>query len=192
MNEEIILPSDDRAAKLTTVTGWVSRAGHFYGNDERTARYDGSTHNKCETCGAVANKGWLSCAACSNKKRHEKYLEIPFKEWDGTTPLCLHHDDKYFFSEDDLIEFIEENEDENYTGEDLELMICEPNYASEIDADDMYQDILPEDQSLDDRYPELAAKIEEVNQFIREEKKAISWNEGRWRTEYKYKRELEA
>ena len=42
--KQIILPESPEAASVQTVTGWVSRTGRYWGNDERMARYDGSTH----------------------------------------------------------------------------------------------------------------------------------------------------
>ena len=45
-------------------------------------------------------------------------------------------------------------------------MICEPQYAWEIDPD-YYADILPEDYTLDDCYSELAEAIEAANELIR-------------------------
>jgi len=46
---EKIVPYDSaEAASIQTVTGWVSRSGRFWGNDEHMARYDGCTHRKCD------------------------------------------------------------------------------------------------------------------------------------------------
>ena len=56
-NEMILNTSDEAAHFVTGLSGWVSRHGHFYGNDERLARYDGCTHTVCE-CGKPCEKGW--------------------------------------------------------------------------------------------------------------------------------------
>lgn len=109
---------------------------------------------------------------------NEKYLKMPFKEWDGITPLVLFEDDRYFFSEDDITDY---SIDHNIKLADMELVICDPQYAWEIDSD-YYADILPEDMSLDDCYSELAEAIEEVNKLIRKREKPISWAAGPFRT----------
>ena len=44
--KQIIMEDSPEAASIQTVTGWVSRTGRFWGNDERMARFDGSTHNR--------------------------------------------------------------------------------------------------------------------------------------------------
>lgn len=174
---KIILPSDSEAAEFKTVQGWVGRDGRFYGKDERTARYAGSTHAVCEACGAVAPKGRVKCDPCGAKSAHERYLKLPFKEWDGLTPLCLFGDDQYFFDSYDIDEYCENNE---VSAEELELVICEPNYYTQIDFD-YWTDILPEDREVDE---ELVKKVDELNAFI-EQLKPASWSEGRTRTEYR-------
>jgi len=108
MENKIILSSDDYAASLQTLTLWVSRHGRVY-NNEQTARYDGCTHRKCD-CGNLVEKHWLKCDECRAKTGVEKYRAMPFKEWDGKTPLCLFDTDTYFFSSDDIDYYCEENE----------------------------------------------------------------------------------
>jgi hypothetical protein len=68
------------------------------------------------------------------------------------------------------------------------LVICEPNYAWEIN-DDYYCDILPEDHTLADVYPELADAIEKVNEMIRKKETPLSWGAGKYRTSYSAKRQ---
>jgi len=44
--ETVVMEDSAEAASVQTVTGWVSRLGHFFGANEgaeRTARYDGCT-----------------------------------------------------------------------------------------------------------------------------------------------------
>jgi hypothetical protein len=110
----------------------------------------------------------------------ERYQAMPFKEWDGETPLTLADDDRYFFSEDDLVSYLDEQDPD---ADDVRLVICEPNYASEIDEDHFVDD-LPPDQGLDEVYPELAAAIEKVNELIRKKEKPLSWGAGKYRTSY--------
>lgn len=177
MTVNIMYASDD-AAQRVTVTGWRSRSGRFYGDDEHLARWDGCTHKVC-ACGAEMERIYTICRSCADKKRLEKYEAMPFKEWDGETPLTLYDDDEFFWNEDDVLDYCERCD---ISLEDLRLVICEPNYAREIEPDDFYQDDLPEDQSISDVYPDLANAIEKVNELIRKKEKPLSWGGGRFRT----------
>ncbi|CAB4172456.1 hypothetical protein UFOVP935_22 [uncultured Caudovirales phage] len=49
--EEVVMIDDPQAATLVTVTGWRSRDGRFYGDNEHAARWGGCTHVKCLACG---------------------------------------------------------------------------------------------------------------------------------------------
>jgi len=91
--------------------------------------------------------------------------------WDKVKPLTLFRGDEYFWNMEDLLSFCEDHET---TPDKLQLLICEPNYAREID-NDFYCDDLPEDQSLDDVCSELAELIEDVNKYIRNKRPILSW-----------------
>ena len=172
-----IMYASDEAAKQVTVTGWQSRNGRFYGDNEHLARWDGCTHRIC-SCGSEMERAYTICRGCSAKKRLEQYEAMPFKEWDGKTMLTLHDDDRYFNDEDEVRDYCEMEE---VPIEELRLVICEPQYAWEI-GEDYYCDILPEDMTLDDCYSQLAEAIEKVNELIRKKEKPISWTDGKFRT----------
>lgn len=174
--KEIILDTDEAAASQKTITGWVSRNGRFYGKDEQLARYDGCTHKTCE-CGNPVEKSWIKCPNCRAKKDTERYNAFPFKEWDGKEPICMFDGDKYFFSEEDIEMYLEDNEDLN--PEDLRLVICEPNYPHEI-TEDWWADDLPEDGEMPKA---LSDKIDELNKFIKT-MPPLSYSPGKIRTEY--------
>lgn len=173
-----VLYDSDEAAQLVAVTGWKSRHGWFYGDNEHLARQNGCTHKLCD-CGDEMEGGYSVCRKCFDQKRLTQYETMPFEEWDGKTPLVLHDDDRYFWDEDSVWDYCESD---GIKPEDLRLVICEPNYAWEIEADDYYSDDLPEDQTLDDVYPELATAIEKVNELIRKREKPLSWGAGKFRT----------
>lgn len=177
MKTKVMYESDEAASK-TTVTGWKSRNGHFYGDNEHLARYDGSTHSLCD-CGKEMDRGWTKCSSCRDVKRLEQYEAMPFKEWSGEM-LTLHDDDKYFRDMDEVLDYCETEE---ILPKDLRLVICEPQYAWEI-GEDYYSDLLPEDMTLDDCYTELAEAIEKVNQLIRKKEKPISFMGGKYRTNF--------
>lgn len=175
-----IFREDDEAAQRKTVTGWVSRNGVFYGDDERGARYAGATHLICDgCCGEVAKNSY--CQPCRTKDRRKKYEEKEFKEWDLKEPVVIFDTDDYFF---DLDYFLDHCADQDMDPEEVELVICKPNIASELD-DDIYCDDLAEDHLLEDSAPELAAKIAELNSFIRDGQFALSWMPGKFKTKYK-------
>jgi len=178
-DDKMVLSTSDEAAKfLTGLSGWVSRHGIFWGKDEHMARYDGCTHRPCNNCGKPVEKvtGWMLCDECRKKSDDERFAALERREWDGETPLTLFDGDEYFFERKSLDDFCEEH---GTTIGKLQLIICEPNYAHEINSD-FYCDELPEDQSLDDVAPGLAAKIDEVNAYIRETRPILSWGPSKF------------
>lgn len=178
--EIIILDTSDEAAKLITVTGWVSRHGRFFGKDERLARYDGSTHRKCEQCENIIPKhGYTICPECQKKKEEERFQSMEAKKWDGETPLCLFNSDTFFWSADDLEYYCDNH---GAKAEELKLVICEPICAKEVDVEEHFFDDLPEDNK--DEIPEaLVDAFEELNKAIREYKAPLSWAPGKYRAE---------
>jgi len=180
MEKEKILYDSNEAAKKINVSGWVSSDGHFYGDDEHLARWAGCTHQICE-CGNEHNKSRTMCNACWEKELDKRYNEKPFKVWDKIEPLTIHREEIWFFNENELRDYIVDN---SINFEDLQLVICEPNYAREIDYDDFNCDILPEDTYLHEVFPELSEAIESVNEIIRKNEVALSWSGGRYRTKY--------
>lgn len=172
--QKIIMPED--AAELKTVTGWVTADGRFFGKEERLARYHGCTHKVCE-CGKLMEKAWTLCESCRARKSRERYNAMPFKEWDGETPVVISGDDHYFFNEDDIEEYCD---DQEIQPEDLQLIICEPNRLFEIN-EGHWEDVLPED---DYSFPkEVTIALEALNKAIRESK-PVSWSPGKYRTTY--------
>lgn len=186
MKKKIMYASDE-AAQRVTVSGWISGDGLFWpdGNDpkfaEHHARWGGCTHLVCE-CGNEYEKNYTMCQSCRSKKSDERYQAMPFKEWEGE-PLCLYRDDTYFFDMDSLIDWAEEHEIEDLST--IQLVICEPNHAWEIEGDEYYGDRLPEDTELSYVAPMLAEALEKVNKIIREQQEILSWSAGKFRTTIK-------
>jgi len=173
MDGEIILPDSPEAAKKMTVTGWVSRRGFFYGDDERIARYDGSTHGKCDVCGSVAPKSQVWCEKCHQAKLDDTWKAMPRKEWDGKTPLAIFDSDTYFFDADQIDYHCE---DHGCKPEDLRLVFCVPIKPKYIYADDLFCDELPEDGSVDDA--DVLAAIDALNKAV-ERAEPFSWYPGK-------------
>src|SRR5690606_37390366 len=123
--DEIILPSDDQAAKFVSgIEGWADRHGRFYGNDEASARWSGATHLMCAVCGSL-HKRQSYCRECAERKRVEKYQAMPRQEWDGIGMLFSDSSDQYFHDWEEVEQYCEDNE---CTLESLQLIICDPVY----------------------------------------------------------------
>jgi hypothetical protein len=106
-----------------------------------------------------------------------RYLKLPFKEWDGKTPLCLFMSDQFFYTEDDINDFVDYNEGVIY--QDIRLVICEPNYGEQVDLMSLWDDILPE--NFDGLPSKIEAALTALNNVIKEHG-VISWSEGKYRT----------
>lgn len=172
--EPVVLSTSDDAAKIVTVTGWVDRQGRFWGNDERMARWSGATHLVCD-CGTVHEKAWTKCPECHQKAHEERYAAMPQEAWDGEAPLYSDACDTYFSSEEELVEYVQDDPERNY--ENLRLLICEANYPREIDGSDHFSDDLPEDGELPSV---LEAAFEALNEVIKKQP-PLSWSPRRVR-----------
>ena len=174
MNEPMILNTDNEAATFRTdISGWVSRHGFFYGGDEQGARKHGCTHTICE-CGEPIEKTRIRCKKCEEAHSNKRYAALEKKLWDGEAPLNIWNDDRYFWDEESLEDYCF---DMHIKVEDLQLVICEPVYAQEIDPYDLYCDDLPEEICIDDG---LWDAFEKLNRYIREEKIILSWVPGKY------------
>lgn len=173
--DKIILDTSPEAASIKTVTGWFSRTGRFWGDDERMARYDGCTHKQCE-CGNVAEKSYLRCDKCRAIKDREKYEAMPVQVWDGQSFLYSDAHDKYFQDLESLVDHLSDyDDDEKYTLEDLRLVICEPNYARQIESD-QWADDLPEDGDMPS---EMEEALRVFNEVVRRAP-PLSWSPGKF------------
>lgn len=158
--EQINYNDKEAARFVENIKGWVDINGRFFGDSkdsEHMARYSSCTHKTCE-CGNVFEKGWTICPECRLKKEIEKYNLLQFKKYDGS-PVYSHAIDKYFFSEDELIDYLSDEE----VIEDLRLVFCTENHFNELGAE-YFEDILPEDGDLP---TELQKAIDNLNEVIK-------------------------
>lgn len=174
VEEKIIMYDSPEAAQEITLTGWLSGGDkRFWYKDEHMARWSGCTHLKCE-CGNVMSKSYTKCESCRHKANKERYDKLPYKEWDGKEPVVTWDGDTYFFDEESLIEYMEDNE-----LKDLPLLICTPIYYQTIDgetvASDSHEDWEPE--------KELQDAIKAFNEVLRN-LPAHSYTPGKVRTSY--------
>lgn len=111
------------SSSIKTITGWVSRKGHFFGDDEQSpTRYDGSTHLKCPTCGKIINKHEY-CYECHTKAEIEKYQKMKRKKWNEIDGIYSYTRTKWFWSYEELDDYIMDN---NTTVDDLLLILKTP------------------------------------------------------------------
>jgi hypothetical protein len=173
--ETTILSTSTEAAQRITLTGWVARGGQFWGEDERMARWCGATHVPCSECGAPVEKTWTKCAECRRKADDAKWVARERKPYDGGW-VYAKAADRWFEDEDEIRDYLDTYDE--HTCESLRLVPCDPEYASELDADELFIDQLPEDTSLRDVSGELDEWISKVNECIRSMRKGgkpLSW-----------------
>lgn len=167
----IMFNSDEAAQYKTGLSGWVSSNGHYWGNDERAARYDGCTHRACEDCGEPTEKGWLVCNKCREIRDEKRYQAMPKEVWNGKGMLYSDFANKYFQDWDEVEGYCE---DEELTMEKLRLIICEPQSLPLL-AYDYGCDELPEDGELPDN---VIKAIDDFNKVIKDTG-AVSWIPGK-------------
>jgi len=173
MSKEIILITDDRAATyMTNIKGWVDSNGMFYGHKEDVARYSGCTHRLCEGCNQPVEKHYLRCRDCRLKKSVSDYYDMPKLKWDGKIPLYSETHQEYFFDESDLYDYLH---DSGCIIESLCLIICRPQYFSQIDTDYFYDD-LPEDHEVPE---EICIALDQLNKVI-DAQGVASWYPGKF------------
>lgn len=111
------------------------------------------------------------------------YEEMPYKEWDGKEVIYCDKHDRYFLSIDELIDFLDEFEIDTDAG--LQLIICTPNYLTEIDFTNEWCDIIPERfDSIDDvTTSDFIKAMNEFNKLIQQQP-CVSYSPGKFRTSY--------
>lgn len=169
MIKKIIMFDSPKAASYQTVSGWVSSDGRFFGDNERMARYCGSTHRDCDASedhSAYRTNGY--CESCRQIKELERFNTMPVTRWDGKTPLYLLDSDMYFFDQDAIADHCDEY------GLDicnLKFILCEPVALREVESD-YWEDSLPEDADLPS---EIQKALDALNAAVREHGQAVSW-----------------
>lgn len=180
MTKKEILFESDEAAKPHTMQGWVSSENRFYA-DEAMARYDGCTHKTCACGRGVHEKHWTCCQLCRSEKDDLKFQQMPEVPFAQVDVCCLRSGETFFFDEQDLLDWCEDNSVDPWT---VQLVVCEPSWPGEVDPDDFFEDILPEDTATEDASPEIAAAFQVLNDVISKNKKPFSWFPGKKRTSY--------
>lgn len=164
----VMFESPEAATFVTNISGWVSSLGHFYGKDERMARYDGSTHHKCD-CGGIAERSYTCCEKCRNRLDRDRYLALPEVPFDQVEVCMLYEDDQFFFNHEDVAEYLDNN---GLTSEEIRLQVCEPQTTLSYINADHWQDELPEEGELT---PEIEKALNDLNEAIKKHSPTIWW-----------------
>jgi len=163
-----IFPDSPEAATRRTITGWVSRDGRFYGDDEHLARWAGATAIRCEQCHKPTDsKSFTKCETCRGAGDAEKFAKAERAPY---TEGMLYSDshDRYFVDPAEAREFAEDN---GITLESMRLYLCTPNWARHLD-EDFFVDELPEDGEVPD---ELKIAMDAFNHAVKAYRRPLSW-----------------
>jgi len=142
-----------------------------------------ATHDDCKSCGVEFEKQYSSsryCSECEFKVSREKYLALPYIEWDGIVPVCIPNSDQYFFDSDEIEDYINEQKDCDPDSPDyINLLICEPVPLRTLDyeywSDEMHEDWEPS--------KELEEAVKALNIVIKSQP-TQSWLPSNIRTSY--------
>ncbi|EOV0251079.1 hypothetical protein ACOIWS_002731 [Salmonella enterica] len=171
--EKIVMMDSDEAASIRTLTGWVDRQGRFWGNDEYQARWCGATHRKCknkpEEHPIHSTHGY--CEECHRESRQAKFAEMERAVWAGE-PLVIFDGDQYFFNAESLVEYCREN---SVFPNELQLLICEPNYPPEFDIEQHCEEIIPDGGDCYSLPQAVLDAADALNKAIKESS-PVSWS----------------
>jgi hypothetical protein len=107
------------------------------------------------------------CEECwkkkQNKKENEAWEKAEEVDWDGETPLVLFWNDRYFFSLDDVWDYVDQLE-EPYTIEDLRFELCEPYLPRSFDIIRYMDEYISEDDDIPQKDVDEIEEI--VNDWI--------------------------
>ena len=177
MNDKPMIFADSpESATLMTLTGWVSRNGQFFGDNEDLARRAGATHRRCEKHGPFPSYAY--CQQCSDERQEAAFNAMPEVPWDGESPLFEYNTRTFFFDREALADHVADQERPAEYLADMALVIGIPQYPGEVDPVDLYQDLLPED--IDDVPAGLQDAFDALNAIIRKQP-PLSWTEGKQR-----------
>jgi hypothetical protein len=175
MSDMIMIDSDDAATYQTGLSGWVSRHGLFFGDDERAARFNGCTHVHCSACGAPTPNSYTHCEACRKSRRIERFNALESRPWDGRDPVYLFDHDEFFFDEQAFLDWCDADDTDPAS---VRLVFAEPVVHPGFDAS-YFDNHMPEDWDycLPDR---IQQALDALNVAIRDAG-PMCWREGKVR-----------
>ncbi len=146
-----------------TMDGYACKTcNRFWGQDQHMARWCCATSLPCP-CGKRTEKHYAVCDACRDRERDKRWNAKPAVNWDGEFPIGLWDSDRYFFNEEELIEYafdLDELEDDpaecvdrtdvESVIEHLKLTSCTANQVRHFEVNDYCCDELAEDGEVVD------------------------------------------
>lgn len=177
-NNEIILIDSDKAAKFVTdISGWVNSKGHFYGNNEHAARYDGCTHTYCKECGAICQKYYTLCENCRSVKQDDKYSSMQQKHDPDCEYYYSYVTDEYYTYED-LI-YLYQNAELDHPSK-LQLILTTPEFGYNYTLTDEYFSDITCDDSV--YIPaDIQDAMDEFNRILMRNKTPFSYSPSKYR-----------
>ena len=176
------LTNEEAAEFRENIKGWVCKTcRRFFGDEsgaERMARYCCEKDHECDTkdCQNRVQKPYIYCDPCIDKRDLARWEALEAVAWDGKTPLCLDGGDKFFHDEDDLLEYLGEND---LAREDLRLVICVEEKPRSFDMAEFLHDDLDPDMGFGDG-GECREIDKTVNDWI-EKNVPVMWVPGKKR-----------
>lgn len=168
----------EKAAQVTVTTPYgtshqqwfCTKCRRIWGhNDQHMASRCCCTHKICE-CGNEYEKHYTHCDTCRSRKESERWYAKPEVQWDGEWPIGEYGSDKYFFTDSDLLDYIDENIEDVESIDDvvnsLRLTSCHQNKPREFEINEWVNDDLGEDSdgvsdadSIDERINAIIGEI---------------------------------
>ena len=173
MSKPIIRYED--GAEQATVTGWVCKTcRRWHGNtgrSEHSARHCCSNDRPCECGGRITGHTYSVCADCRREMDEARWAALPKVVWDGHSPLCEWQGDNYYWSEDDLIDHMEEHD---LGPEDMRLVLATTLEPRHFSLYEFLSDDLPTD--FDSELPGNWREVDKaVNDYIQGHKPYAWW-----------------
>ena len=183
----ILYDSPEAATYRTDIEGWADKNGYYCGKDEKgehLARSRSANAYRCE-CGEIVSQkeGGKVCHKCYDKKQWERYQALPEVAYDGG-PVFSFHGDDFFMDEDALIDWFENNDDEDGEEKSIALRPSVENFFHPVEPD-YWADAMPTDG--DGELPkEMQAALDKLNEVI-SRMPAVSYGaDYKVRTSYTY------
>jgi hypothetical protein len=131
---------------------------------EKAARTCCSTNSPCFVCGVNRTRyPHHACDGCRAIRKRERWERCEVKPLEF--PITIQDNDRWFFDEDDLLDYCDEN---NVEPGDLLLRIGKRHTPRFFDPGDFWYDDMPEDDDLTEGDSECADLTEKINDWAKE------------------------
>lgn len=144
---------EDAAERKSGIEGWVCKTCHrFWGEDKHMAHWCCAKDLPCK-CGKRIVGSWTACKDCRDANDEAKWAAKPEVEWDGEFPLAIWDDDKFFWNEEEVYEWLADDVDDEDLADfdplDFKWTTTRERKPREFDGSDYFTDYLHEDDDTD-------------------------------------------